>query len=472
MWYLAVLLLFSVAQIVLGLVIARRVKGARDFFVAGRQLGPGLLFSTFLAANIGAGSTVGAAGYGYRDGLSAWWWVGSAGIGSIFLALWIGPRMRRLAAEHDLRTVGDFLEWRYDRRVRATISVILWFGALALLAGQLVAMSKLVRTVAGWDGWIGCVVGGIVMTIYSAAGGLKSSAWVNMIQLAVKLLGFFVALPIALGAIHGISGLEAATPQGDYWSFWHGGDSGWMYLVALGPSFVVSPGLIQKTYGARDDRAVRIGVGANAIGLLIYALMPVLLGMIARGLHPGLNDRELALPMLLVHDLPPIVGMMAMAALFSAEVSAADAALFMLTTSLSRDVYHRFVNPGASDRRVLTVARTTTVVAGALSVALAIIMPSVGDALLIFYMLLAVSLFVPIIAGLWVPRVRAPEALAAITVGVTLVVATRFGNGGKALLGLTPPMWGLLGAMLAAALVALVRPAAPATPQSVGAGER
>jgi SSS family solute:Na+ symporter len=301
---------------------------------------------------------------------------------------------------------------------------------------------------------------------------LKSSAWVNMIQLAVKLLGFFVALPIALGAIHGISGLEAATPQGDYWSFWHGGDSGWMYLVALGPSFVVSPGLIQKTYAARDDRTVRIGVGANAIGLLIYALMPVLLGMIARGLHPGLNDRELALPMLLVHDLPPLVGMMAMAALFSAEVSAADAALFMLTTSLSQDVYHRFVNPDASDQRVLTVARATTVVAGVLSVALAIVIPSVGDALIIFYMLLAVSLFVPIIAGLWIPRVRAPEALAAITVGVTLVVATRFGNGGKALLGLTPAMWGLLGAMLAAALVALARPAAPAAPQSVGAGER
>ena len=81
MWYLAALVLFALAQIALGLIIARRVKVARDFFVAGRALGPGLLFSTFLAANIGAGSTVGAAGYGYTFGLSAWWWVGSAGLG-------------------------------------------------------------------------------------------------------------------------------------------------------------------------------------------------------------------------------------------------------------------------------------------------------------------------------------------------------------------------------------------------------
>ena len=44
-----------------------------------------------LAANIGAGSTVGATSLGYSDGIAAWWWVGSAGIGQIAFALWIGP---------------------------------------------------------------------------------------------------------------------------------------------------------------------------------------------------------------------------------------------------------------------------------------------------------------------------------------------------------------------------------------------
>lgn len=61
-------------QVALGLWISRKVSTTSDFFVAGRRLGPGLLFSTLVAANIGAGSTVGAAGLGYRDGLSAWWW--------------------------------------------------------------------------------------------------------------------------------------------------------------------------------------------------------------------------------------------------------------------------------------------------------------------------------------------------------------------------------------------------------------
>ena len=74
---LLLLLAYSAGLILIGLWIGRRVDSSGAFFVARRRLGPVLLFSTVLAANIGAGSTVGAAGLGYRDGLSAWWWVGS-----------------------------------------------------------------------------------------------------------------------------------------------------------------------------------------------------------------------------------------------------------------------------------------------------------------------------------------------------------------------------------------------------------
>src|SRR5438094_202901 len=101
-----------------GLWVGRRVRTASGFFVAARSLGPGLIFSTMLAANIGAGSTVGATALAWRDGLAAWWWVGSAAIGSLALAFWIGPAIRREAAAHDLRTVGDYLEFRYNAATR------------------------------------------------------------------------------------------------------------------------------------------------------------------------------------------------------------------------------------------------------------------------------------------------------------------------------------------------------------------
>src|SRR5213596_871056 len=146
--HLLLLIVYSVGIVAFGLWTARFVRQSADFFVAGRSLGPGLILASMLAANIGAGSTLGATGLGYRDGLSAWWWVGSAGIGSLALALWVGPAMRRLAAAHDLRTVGDYLEFRYNATVRGLISALLWVGSIFILAGQLVAIGSILETVA------------------------------------------------------------------------------------------------------------------------------------------------------------------------------------------------------------------------------------------------------------------------------------------------------------------------------------
>lgn len=447
MAYLIIIIGYSIAQIALGLWVARRVKGSSDFFVAGRALGPGLLFSTFLAANIGAGSTIGATGLAYRDGLAAVWWVGSAGLGSLVLALWVGPRIRRIAAEHDLKTAGDFLEWRYDRRVRATVSALLWVGTVAILGGQLVGIAWILNVVIGIPKIAGCAIGALVVTIYFGAGGLKSSAVVNVVQLTVKLLGFIIAVPLVLKIVGGLDGLYAALPDPGMWNPWRNGPSGWIYVAMLAPNFMVSPGLLQKVYGARDDRTVRLGVGLNAVALLLYALMPVLLGMSARVLHPDLPARDLALPYLFMHDLPFWVGALGLAAVFSAEVSAADAVLFMLATSLSQDLYKRFVNPAATDAQVLRVARAASVCGGVAAVIVAFLSKSIIDALSLFYTLLAVSFFVPVVAGLYSRRARPLDALAAIAGGVLMVIAAKIQDSAAPSGIIT--MYGLAGAIVA-----------------------
>src|SRR5579872_5567422 len=136
--YLIGLLAYSALLMAVGIAMGRRIKVASDFLVAGRRLGPGLIFTTFLAANIGAGSTVGATGLGYRFGMSAWWWVGSASIGTFFLSQFLGPRLWRIAKEQNLATLQDFLEFRFGRSVKAIIAILFWCGSLAILAAQLI----------------------------------------------------------------------------------------------------------------------------------------------------------------------------------------------------------------------------------------------------------------------------------------------------------------------------------------------
>ncbi len=455
---LAIILGYTLVMMAWGLWMSRQVKGSSDFFVAGRSLGPGLIAGTFLAANIGAGSTVGAAGLGYRDGLAAWWWVGSAAVGSFFLAMWVGPRIRALAAKHDLRTVGDFLEFRYDRRVRAAVSALLWVGSLAILSGQLIALAWILNIVAGLPKWLGCLTGGTVVTAYFASGGLLTSVKMNVLQLAVKFFGFALALPLALAAVGGFEGLRTMpVPSPGYWHWWQNGSSGWMYLAMLAPAFIISPGLLQKVYGARDDRAVRVGVGVNAFVLLLYAVVPVLIGIAARAQFPDLASHEMALPKLLADGLPPLVGAIGLAAVFSAEVSTADAVLFMLTTSLSQDLYKRFLNPSADDRRVLLVSRVTAIVGAALGTALAIVSPSVIGALSIFYTLLSVSLFVPVAAGLFIASARTRDALTSMAVGVGAVLVVQFTTGGKGVAGMTPSLVGLIAAFAGFSISYLAR---------------
>ena len=452
--HLTVLLVYAAILMVVGLWIGRRVRSSADFFVASRRLGPSLLFSTMLAANIGAGSTVAAAGLGYANGLSAWWWVGSAGLGSIVLALWIGPRIRRIAAEQDLRTLGDYLEYRFGEQVRATITILLWMGTLCILAAQIIGIGWILNVVIGLPPWMGCVIGGGVVIVYFTAGGLLTAAWVNAVQLVVLLAGFIVALPLAVTATGGWSDIYEATRTVDaYWNVWQGGGSGWFYLVMLGPAFIISPGLLQKAYGARDDRTVRLGIGLNAAVLLVFAAMPPLLGMIARSVEPGLDNPELALPTLLMDVLPPAVGALGLAALFSAEVSSSDAILFMLATSLSQDLYRRYVDPEASDRQLLTVARRAAVAGGILGTGLAIIAASIASVLQLFYTLLTVSLFVPVLGGLYTRRIGPHEAMGAIAGGVGTFVAVQVLAAGERVFGMTPAMVGLLGALAGCGLI-------------------
>lgn len=440
---------YSIAQLALGAWISRRVKTSSDFFVAGRALGPGLLFSTMLAANIGAGSTVGATGLGYKDGFAAIWWVLSAGVGSLLLAFWIGPAIRRVAAAHDLRTVGDYLEFRYGVQVRTLISALLWIGSVFILAGQLIAVSWILNVIAGVPKTAGCILAGVLITVYFASGGLLTSAYVNVVQLTVKLVGFAIAIPFALNAAGGWDTLRAFMPTPTYWNPLQSGESGLVYLAMLGPAFVVSPGLLQKVYGARDDRSVRIGVGLNALALVLYAAVPVLLGMMARVQFPDLPQPELALPTLLAQGVPAAVGALGLAAVFSAELSAADAVLFILTTSLSQDFYKRFRNPGASDAELLRVTRITAVIAGAAGVAIALVAAGVVSALSIFYTIMGVSLFVPILAGLYSARATSADAMAAIIAGIAVVGGWRLFLDGKPISGITPPMGGLVAAILA-----------------------
>jgi solute:Na+ symporter, SSS family len=241
-----------------------------------------------------------------------------------------------------------------------------------------------------------------------------------------------VAAPMAARSAGGLfdSGVQS--------SFWFGKGVGLQSLLLLAPAFFLSPGLLQKAFGARNPETLTRGVGWSGVVLMVFAWFPVMLGMAARHLHPDLAVAELALPAVLAANVPIAVGSLALAAVLSAELSSADAVLFMLATSGARDFYRGVLRPSASDADVLRVARWLAVVGGAVGFGLTFYLDSVVSAITLFYQLMIVTLFAPILGGLLLPRASRWSALAAMLVGVATLVTTGIATGGAGW-GWAPP---------------------------------
>jgi SSS family solute:Na+ symporter len=100
----------------------------------------------------------------------------------------------------------------------------------------------------------------------------------------------------------------------------------------------------------------------------------------------------------------------------------------MLSTSASKDLYKRFLNPAADDRQLLRVGRLAAVAGGAAGIVLSVWLDTVITALTIFYSMLVVTLFVPVVGGLYVTRARERDALAAVAAGVLTLLGLRIGS--------------------------------------------
>lgn len=453
--YLLTIIAYAILLIGIGYYIGKRIKGAADFFVGGRNFGWPLLFTTLLAANIGAGSTVGVTGLAFRYGVSSWWWIGCSGLGSLILALVVGPKIWEAGKKYNLYTMGDYLDLRYARVFRAITSTMMAVGTLALFSGQLIGIAWILDVVAGIDKIYGIIIGAVVVTLYFSAGGLRSAAIVNIVELVVILVGFLVATPFALSYVGGFSGLQSTIAQNmnnsaqtSAYFAWDG--IGYTtiigYFLMLTPAFCISPGLVGKVYSAENTRVVKIGTLLNGIVQLLFAFLPLIIGMCAYAAFPGLENPELALPMAMKEMMPFGIAALALAAIFAAEISTADTVLFMLATSISKDLYKTFFNTQATDAQLLAFSRKATVVCGIVGVIVAHFMANIITALSIFYSLMTVSLAAPFLFGLFSTKASTKGALYSAGIGVLLTLVLQFSNGGKGLWILNATSTGIIAA--------------------------
>jgi len=372
---------FLVITFLVGSFFYKWVGDPDDFYVAGRKLTPFILAAVITATNVNLYSFVGQAGIAYQHGISILWQTWTGNMALVFSGLFIIPIMRRLR----IRTVPEFLEKRYNRKVRLLVG-FLWVFRLAFWLGVVlytaVVAAQAITGIESYVFWIFAFA--VVAIIYTMLGGMWSVAFTDVMQFVFMLGGALVVLPLSMAAVGWMPGLIEKLPEFSLTLVRETGTYNWKFILAiflLGIEWAsVDQGLLQRAFGAESTRTVAKGMVLAGIVTTPFALLWNLPGLAASVLYPGLENPDQAIPMLLSKMVPPVILGFVVCGLISSQLSTISGNLNGVATLFTNDIYENLKKRKATNKEVLFIARLMTFLVGLFMIFFAFFIPMMGGA--------------------------------------------------------------------------------------------
>jgi solute:Na+ symporter, SSS family len=400
------------------------LTGAKDYFAGGHRVRWWMAGISHYMSSFSAFSFIAYAQIGYSYGWVAitlfWVSVPACILGGLVFA----RRWRRAR----VITPVEFLEARFSPVIRQLFA---WAGIPMKIfddALKVFATGLFVSLAVGINLRVAIVASGAVMVAYTLLGGLWALIVTDFVQFLMKGLAMLLLLPLAFLAAGGLKAAFTGLPQ--HFLRPSGGPYDWIYIAGftglIAISYNGSWALAQKYYSVEDDRsatkAAYLAAGLNFVGAPVMILPAIW----ARKFLPDLmaQHRTADVYVQLVLKLLPagMVGII-IAAMFSATMATVSADYNSMASVLTKDVYHRLLNPGAAERGLVQVGRLVTLALGIITVLLALwVAVSHEESLFqimvtVFGLLLAPTLL-PLLAGLTVKRLTRTGALAGLVVGL------------------------------------------------------
>ena len=412
---LTVVVAYLVLVTVLGIVLRKRIKGFADFMVAGRNVGLLVVTGSFVGSHFGGGMTVGGAEYGVLHGLSGIWY--GVACGFSYLAFLI--IVRKVYALKQM-TFGDCLEHAYKtKRIRALFAILAFVSTLGIIGGQILAGGAIFATF-GIPREIGGVLTFLIIVLYCSLSGLFGVMVTDVLQVTIGAFGVILATVLALVRVGGFSGLEslpseslALFPAEMSVLLW--------IIVPTTLNGLVSQPSFQRVNACRDEKVAFRAPLIAAFIVIFLSLFPVLAGMCANVLWPGIEPAA-AIPQLLKEVFPPVVAAIFIAAILAAIMSTADSVLLAGTAFIALDLYQQIFRPRASDKHLLKVSTTITVLIGLFALGVTYLFPVIIDLFLVSYAIMVCGGLIPLVGGLLWGEGTEKGAWAAFIVGTTFVL--------------------------------------------------
>jgi len=451
----AIIVLYFVFVLGIGVALKRFVRTGLDFFLSGRSLATWITALAFISANLGAQEVIGMAASGAKYGIltSHFYWVGA-----IPAMVFVGVFMMPFYYGSRARSVPEYLRLRFDEKTRGLNAIS--FAVMTLFSSgiSMYAMGRLFQMFLGWDINFSILIAALVVLVYTFLGGLTSSIYNEVVQFFLIVFGFLPLAVLGLMAVGGWTGLETRLAEvsvsrgfapGAMTSSWaHLGNAGanpmgveWFGMV-MGLGFVLSFGywctdflVIQRAMAARSMNAARRTPIVAAMPKMVFPLLVILPGMVAISLLPaqafvfnGRTDYNMALPLMLQRFYPAGLLGLGLTALLASFMSGMAGNVTAFNTVWTYDIYQAYINRRASDAHYVWMGRMATVFGTALSIATAYVAMMFGnimDLLQLVFSFINAPLFATFLLGMFWARATPHGAFFGLIAG-TLGAAVHY----------------------------------------------
>jgi SSS family solute:Na+ symporter/sodium/proline symporter len=318
-------------------------------------------------------------------------------------------------------TVPDVLEMRYGRwgRILGTLTTVLAYTTIA--AYQFRGGGRLLNLVAGLDPRTGAFITAAFCIAYTVFAGMLSVAYLDVANGLMMVVGTVVAVAYLVSHAGGLGAALGALRPDQLTMF---GSMSPVDAVALFlPTMFLLLGeanMYQKFFSARDERAARNAVVGWIVGTIIVETLIVCIGVFGSVVIPnlGTQESEAIAVRVAVGVLPRGLGVLLLAGAAAIIVSTATSFLLTPATSLTRDVYQRFVKPAATDRQLLLFTRSLVIVLGLVAFAGGNFFPTILAMALWAYTMYGAGVTPALLAALVWPGVAREAGVASIATGM------------------------------------------------------
>lgn len=421
--YAIILGLYLLGLVLIGLIGIRRVATQEDFSVAGRSLNTFVLFGTMLATWIGTGSIFGNAEKAYQVGIAAII-IPVGALGGIAILSLLAARARGLAQI----TIQDLLEERYNAAARL-------FGVVALVLAYLTIVSYQYRAAGAVLNLVfpeisyskAVIVSALFIIIYTAVSGMVSIARIGLVQGITIIVGILLALPVFYQRAGGLQGMSQRLDSSHLELF---GPIG--FLEAMGlilPAMLLVLGdanMYQRFFSARNAGTARKAILWTLGGVAVMEMAIILTAWVASSLEPDLEIPGRVIAYAARDFLPPFLGALLLTSIMAIILSTAGSYLLSPSTAIIRDIYQRFLDPGASERRMVILLRVVVTGCGLLAYWLATLSDEFLSVALLAYTIYGAAITPALIASFFWRRATGKGAVASILSGIVVTLVWKW----------------------------------------------